>query len=171
VDGLLKSLSTGWRIAVPYFRSEDHRKGRLLLIAVVAVQLCVVVTTVLLNRWYNGFYGALQDRNWDAFLLQIGYFFAIAISGTLLNVYLLYLNQWLEIRWRSWMTQFYVDHWLSSAKHYRMQLMGDPADNPDQRIAEDIKLFIERTLTICVGFVGALATIASFVVILWELSE
>ena len=62
----------------------------------------------------------------------------------MLAVYQLYLNQWLQIRWRRWMTRQYLDHWLGGANHYRMQLLGDAADNPDQRIAEDINLFVER---------------------------
>jgi putative ATP-binding cassette transporter len=61
-----------------------------------------------------------------------------------LAVYQLYLNQWLQIRWRRWMTTHYLGEWLHDANHYRMQLQGDAADNPDQRIADDVKLFVER---------------------------
>jgi putative ATP-binding cassette transporter len=88
----------------------------------------------------------------------------------LLEVYQLYLNQWLQIRWRRWMTKVYLSHWLERATHYRMQLFGDAADNPDQRIADDIRLFIERALTIGIGLLSAIVTLASFVVILWALS-
>ena len=87
-----------------------------------------------------------------------------------LEVYQLYLNQWLQIRWRRWMTKRYLAHWLEGATHYRMQLFGDAADNPDQRIADDVRLFIERTLTIGVGLLGAIVTLGSFIVILWTLS-
>ena len=51
-----------------------------------------------------------------------------------------------------------------------MQLQGDAADNPDQRIADDVKMFVDQTLSICVGFLSAVVTLASFVVILWGLS-
>src|SRR5262249_31372958 len=88
-----------------------------------------------------------------------------------LHVYQLYLNQWLQIRWRRWMTKLYLSHWLDGATHYRMQLLGDAADNPDQRIHEDIKLFIERTLTMGIGLLGAIVTLASFSFILWGLSK
>src|SRR5262245_10180072 len=125
---------------------------------------------VLLNHWYSAFYNALQDRSWDAFVTQLLYFCGIGTAATLLSAYKLYLNQWLEIRWRRWMTKLYLDRWLEGSTHYRMQLLGDAADNPDQRIAEDIKLFIERTLTIGVGLLSAIVTLGSFVVILWTLS-
>jgi vitamin B12/bleomycin/antimicrobial peptide transport system ATP-binding/permease protein len=170
VTGFFSSLSTIARLAIPYFRSEDRWPGRMLLAAVITMQLSLVVIAVLLNAWYNKFYNALQDRNWDAFIEQLLYFCVLAGGAVLLEVYQLYLNQWLQIRWRRWMTKRYLARWLEGATHYRMQLFGDAADNPDQRIADDVRLFIERTLTIGVGLLGAIVTLGSFIVILWTLS-
>ena len=141
--GIISTLAIVWRIANPYFRSEDRWPGRILLAAVIAIELAIVGLTVLLNTWNNVFYNALQDRNWDVFVHQLLYFCVLAGAFILLAVYQLYLNQWLEIRWRRWMTNAYLDHWMHGANHYRMQLLGDAADNPDQRIAEDIRMFIE----------------------------
>jgi putative ATP-binding cassette transporter len=170
VTGFASSLSTIWRLAIPYFRSEDRWAGRLLLSALIATELSLVGITVLLNQWYNTFYNSLQERNWDVFIIQLLYYCLLAAAATVLQVYQLYLNQWLQIRWRRWMTKIYLSHWLERATHYRMQLLGDAADNPDQRIAEDIRLFIERALTIGIGLLSAIVTLASFVVILWALS-
>lgn len=164
------TLAVIWRLAVPYFRSEDRWAGRILLGAVIGIELSIVAITVLINQWNNAFYNALQERNWDAFVYQLSYFCVLAAMFIVLAVYQLYLNQWLQIRWRRWMTAAYLDHWLEGSNHYRMQLLGDAADNPDQRIAEDIQLFIERTLTIGVGLLSAVVTLGSFVVILWSLS-
>ena len=162
--------ATVWRIAVPYFRSEDKFAGRLLLASVITIELLVVGINVLLNQWNNRFYTALQDKNWDSFVREIGIFCILATCYIALAVYQLYLNQWLQIRWRNWLTHRYLGEWLHDANHYRMQLRGDAADNPDQRITDDVKMFVEQTLTICVGFLSAAATLASFVVILWGLS-
>src|SRR5712691_7290176 len=170
VTGFVSSLSTIWRLAIPYFRSEDRWPGRVLLAAVITTELSLVGIMVLLNEWNRKFYNALQDRNWDAFVDQLLYFCVLAAAATVLQVYQLYLNQWLQIRWRRWMTKRYLVHWLEEATHYRMQLFGDAADNPDQRLAEDVKMFIERTLTIGIGLLSAIVTLASFIVILWALS-
>ena len=89
----------------------------------------------------------------------------------MLAVYQLYLNQWLQIRWRRWMTSQYLGDWLHQANHYRMQLQGDAADNPDQRMTDDVKLFVDRTLNIGVGLLSSIVTLASFVAILWGLSN
>jgi putative ATP-binding cassette transporter len=170
VSRLLSTLAIIWRLARPYFFSEDRWAGRVLLGTVIAIELSVVAINVMLNQWNNRFYNALQERNWDAFIYEIGFFCVLAAIYIVLAVYQLYLNQWLQIRWRRWMTQHYLDHWLAGANHYRMQLLGDAADNPDQRIAEDINMFIDRTLTISVGLLSAIVTLVSFVVILWTLS-
>jgi vitamin B12/bleomycin/antimicrobial peptide transport system ATP-binding/permease protein len=170
VSSLLSTLATIWRLASPYFFSEDRWAGRLLLGAVIAIELSIVAISVMLNQWNNRFYNALQERNWDNFVWELLFFCALAASFIVLAVYQLYLNQWLQIRWRRWMTRQYLDYWLEAANHYRMQLLGDAADNPDQRIAEDINLFVERTLSIGVGLLSAIVTLCSFIVILWTLS-
>ena len=170
MKGIASTLATIWRLATPYFHSEDRRAGRILLIAVIAAELSLVAINVMLNQWNNRFYNALQDRNWDAFVRELLIFSLLAGAYILIAVYRVYLTQWLQIRWRQWMTRAYLSHWLDAANHYRMQLLGDAADNPDQRIAEDIQLFVDRTLTISVGLLSAIVTFFSFVVILWTLS-
>jgi vitamin B12/bleomycin/antimicrobial peptide transport system ATP-binding/permease protein len=170
VNNIRLTPATVWRIAAPYFRSEDKIAGRLLLASVIAIELMVVAINVLLNQWNNRFYNALQEKDWDGFVREIGIFCLLAACYIALAVYQLYLNQWLQIRWRRWLTSHYLGEWLHDANHYRMQLKGDAADNPDQRISDDIKLFVEQTLSICVGFLSAVVTLVSFVVILWGLS-
>src|SRR5215468_10967492 len=171
VKRLFATLATIGRLALPYFRSEDRWPGRLLLGAVIAIELSIVACTVILNQWYNRFYNTLQDRNWDTFVSAILFFCALAAVYTVLLVYQNYLNYWLQIRWRRWMTQTYLRQWLNSATHYRMQLLGDAADNPDQRIADDLQMFVQQTLSIGTGILNSVVTLFSFIVILWTLSE
>src|SRR5271163_459123 len=169
VKRLASTLATIWRLSVPYYRSEDRWPGRLLLAAVIGIELSIVAITVILNQWYNRFYNTLQDHNWDAFVSAVLFFCVLAAVYTVLAVYQNYLNLWLQIRWRRWMTQTYLRQWMNTANHYRMQLLGDAADNPDQRIAEDIRMFIDSgsgfgTLPIGLGLLNAVVTLGSFVV-------
>ncbi len=171
MNNIRSTLAIVWRIAAPYFRSEDKLAGRVLLAAVIAIELSLVLINVLLNQWNNRFYNALQEKNWDGFVREIAIFSLLATFYIALSVYQLYLNQWLQIRWRRWMTTTYLSQWLHNANHYRMQLQGDAADNPDQRITDDVKLFVDQTLNIGVGLLSAVVTLASFIVILWGLSS
>ncbi|HML08904.1 MAG TPA: ABC transporter ATP-binding protein/permease [Xanthobacteraceae bacterium] len=170
MKNLASTIATIWRLSIPYFRSDDGWPGRILLAGLVAIELSLVAIHVILNQWYNRFYNTLQDHDWNAFVSAILFFCVLAAIYTVLAVYQLYLNQWLQIRWRRWMTQTYLRRWLSAANHYRMQLLGDAADNPDQRIAEDLQLFVQFTLAIGIGLLNAVVTLCSFIVILWTLS-
>jgi len=177
VTGFLSTLATIWRLAIPYFRSEDRVMGGILLAAVVSIELAIVGINVLLNQWNARFYNALQERAWDAFVRELSIFCLLAATFIVFAVYQLYLNQWLQIRWRRFLTQRYLGEWLDQGTHYRMQLTGDAADNPDQRIAEDIKQFIDGgangvgILPMGLGLLNAVVTLGSFVFILWGLSE
>ncbi|MEX0840727.1 MAG: ABC transporter ATP-binding protein/permease [Xanthobacteraceae bacterium] len=170
MKSIFATLAIIWRLSMPYFRSDERWIGRILLASVIGIELMLVGIDVLINQWNNRFYNALQDRNWDAFVYELGFFCLLAAAFIVLAVYQLYLNQWLQIRWRRWMTQRYLEHWLDGANHYRMQLLGDAADNPDQRIAQDIYMFVDRTLGIGIGLLSSVVTLASFVFILWTLS-
>jgi vitamin B12/bleomycin/antimicrobial peptide transport system ATP-binding/permease protein len=171
VKRLAATLATMWRLAIPYFRSEDRWAGRLLLGAVIGIELSIVAINVILNYWYNGFYNTLQNHDWNGFVWYVLVFCGLAAIYTVLAVYQNYLNLWLQIRWRRWMTQTYLRQWLNTANHYRMQLLGDAADNPDQRIADDLQMFVQNTLSIGLGLLSSCVTLCSFVVILWTLSE
>jgi putative ATP-binding cassette transporter len=170
VKGFVSTLAVIWRLAVPYFNAEDRWPGRLLLGAVVAIELSIVWINVLLNWWNARFFNAIQERDWTAFVNELLFFCLLAGSYIVLAVYQLYLNQWLQIRWRRWMTGRYLAHWLDGPNHYRMQLLGDAADNPDQRIAEDIQMFVEQGLRLGLDLLNAVVSLGSFMIILWGLS-
>ena len=171
MNNLRATFAIVWRIATPYFRSEDKWAGCGLLASVIAIELMLVGANVMFNLWRNRFYNDLQEKDWHGFVREIVFFTVLATVAVLLGVYRLYLNQWLQIRWRNWMTRTYLGGWLHDANHYRMQLQGDAADNPDQRISDDVKLFVERTLDVAVGLLSSIVSFFSFVVILWGLSE
>jgi vitamin B12/bleomycin/antimicrobial peptide transport system ATP-binding/permease protein len=164
------TLATIWRLASPYYREEDRWWGRVLLAGVFTIELSLVGIQVLLNEWYNRFYNTLQDRSWSAFVSALVYFCVLAAVYTVCVVYQTYITQWLQIRWRRWLTHVYLRQWLNNANHYRMQLLGDSADNPDQRIADDLSLFVDYTLSISTRFLSSGVTLLSFGVILWTLS-
>ena len=170
VTGLRQILRHAWVLTYPYWISEDRWAGRVLLLAVISLNLGIVYINVLLNKWNNAFYDALQHKDWVVFLHQLVRFCWLAGIFIILAVYQSYLNQMLQIRWRRWLTDRYLQAWLSDRAYYRMQFLGGQTDNPDQRVAEDVPLFISSTLNLAIGGMRATVTLISFVVILWGLS-
>lgn len=164
-------------LALPYFRSDQRWQARGLLAAIVALNLGAVYMLVLLNDWNRVFYDALQDKNEAVFWRELLRFTYLAFAFILIAIYRFYLTQLLELRWRRWMTHHYLERWLADHRFYRMELAryasGPGAampDNPDQRIQEDINLFTSYTVSLSMGLLNAVVTLASFVGILWTLS-
>lgn len=168
-----------WALTQPYFVSQEKWKARGLLAAIVALNLGLVYMAVLFNDWNKLFYDALQEKNEAVFWAQLGRFTWLAFAFIILAVYKFYLTQLLEVRWRAWMTSHYLQRWLDGQAFYRLELMrfqqqpnagqANP-DNPDQRIQEDINLFTTYTVSLSMGLLNAVVTLASFVGILWGLS-
>jgi vitamin B12/bleomycin/antimicrobial peptide transport system ATP-binding/permease protein len=158
-----------WSIARVYWASEEKWSAWGLLLAVVALNLGTVCTSVGINAWNRGFYNALQAFDRGQIFRQLGVFFILGSLGITLSVYAVYMQQMLQIRWRRWLTRRYLNSWLANRSYYQLQLKNE-VDNPDQRIAEDINQFTTYVLTLSVGLLTSLITLGSFLVILWGLS-
>ena len=179
-------LKDAWFIARPYFRSEEKWSARILLGVIVLLNLSLVGMDVVLNFWNGAFYDSLQNKDWRAFadLLFLYHrgkdgsfmpgFSAVATIYIIVAVYRTYLNQWLQIRWRRWLTRVFIDEWLADRAYYRISLTTSAAglgtDNPDQRIAEDLRSFVGDTLSLGLDLLSNIVSLISFVGILWSLS-
>jgi vitamin B12/bleomycin/antimicrobial peptide transport system ATP-binding/permease protein len=165
--GFLKAF---WALAKPYWVSEQRAKGLALLVAVVGLSLALVYLNVRFNTWYRDFWDAVQEkRAADAYRL-VGVFAFLAFLYIWGAVYRLYLRQMLEIEWRKWLNERYLRNWLGERAYYKLQLLDRGTDNPDQRIAEDLRVFVELTLRLALGLLSAVVTLISFVAILWTIS-
>lgn len=166
-----KLYQMAWRLMISYWHSQEKWKARGLLAGVIALTLGQVYMLVLLNGWNNDFYNALQQRAFESFWPLIGQFAGFAFLHIIFAVYAVYVRQILEIKWRKWMTDKYLDRWLGHQTYYRLQVAGqDDMDNPDQRIADDVNSFVNLTLGLFVGVLKQATSLVAFVVILWNLS-
>ncbi len=163
-------LHAAWNLAKHYWSSEEKKSAWALLILVIALNLGNVYISVRINQWNNAFYNALQEFDAPEFFLQLGIFCLLAGASIVMSVYALYFQQMLQIRWRRWLTRRYLLRWLADRTYFRMQLHGQTTDNPDQRIADDLRLFVEYVTTLALGLLTSVVSVASFSVILWGLS-
>ena len=184
--GIGPFLKDAWRLARPYFMTSEQRwSARGLLVAIIAMNLTLVGLSVVLSFWRREFYNTLQDKDWMAFLellflyrrtesgLMPG-FCEVAAVHIVLAVYSVYLNQLLQIRWRRWLTREFLTEWMADRAYYNISLTTDRAavgtDNPDQRIAEDLRDFCQMSLSLSLDLLSNIVSLCSFVGILWGLS-
>lgn len=159
-----------WNLTKAYFTSEEKKRAWGLFIAIVVLTLAIVYILVQLNHWYNSFYSALQAYDATKIYSELFHFSWLAAIYIALAVYAYYLRQKLILHWREWLTKRFIDEWLAHKTYYNLQMFGTDTDNPDQRISEDVKLFVNMTLNLFLDFLKSVTTLVSFVAILYNLS-
>src|SRR3954464_3172646 len=166
-NGFLKAF---WALARPYWVSEKRGKALGLLVLVVALALAMVYMEVQFNYWNRDFYNTFEKRDQAEFFYQLGKFGWLAVIWIVMAVYRAWFLQMLQIEWRTWLTDHFMKDWMKDQAYYRMQLLDRGTEHPDPRLAEDLRLFVDYTSDLVIGLLSAVATLGSFLVILWSLS-
>lgn len=165
-----KWLSDAWYLVKPFWTSHEKYMALFWLGIIIIFSLLEVYMSVWLNKWNATFYNAIQNYDKAAFMKAL--FQGIYIMGLYVCTMLIgyYFNSILEIKWRKWLTHFYLNDWFDSKAYYKSRFTNAHLDNPDQRISEDIREFIQLTLSLFMGIFKSIVSLASFTVILWNLS-
>jgi putative ATP-binding cassette transporter len=162
---------------LPPYRALERRIAVAMVIFLVLVNQLQVGISVKLSFFNRDWFNAIQNRDAATFWqLLLFVFFPWAMTYVFSAVIEFVVQQMLVIRWRRWLTQFFVADWLGGHAHYRMTLLGSQADNPDQRIAEDVNRFIDGgtegygIYSYSILLISTLSSLVAFVVVLWSLS-
>jgi putative ATP-binding cassette transporter len=161
---------TPWQLIKAYWESDQRVSAYVFLISVIILSVALVGMEVVLNYWYNFFYDALQDYDKRGAIDLIFIFMLIAAVYIILAVYRYYLQQFLGLRWRRWLTNQFLSRWLADKSYYYLENFDEKTDNPDQRIQEDIAALVSSSLDLSIGLIGSVTTFVAFIYILWTLS-
>lgn len=161
--------ASAWSLVKPYWVSEEWKIAWGLLLAIVAMNLTIVWINVRLNSWNAKFFNALQQKDVSHFPHLMGVFTVLAFSYIILAVYRTYLRQMLSFRWRQWLTSRFLNEWFGDLAFYRIE-RDRLADNPDQRITDDLQSFATTTLTLSLDLLSTVVTLITFVTILWTIA-
>ncbi|HMN73859.1 MAG TPA: ABC transporter ATP-binding protein/permease [Rhodoblastus sp.] len=159
------------------FAARERRIAVAMIATLVLINQAQVAITVRLSFFNRDWFNAIQAKDAPSFWSLLFWVFTpwafVYIASAIIEFV---LQSMLVIRWRRWLTDFYVSHWLGGHAHYRMSLAGGAADNPDQRIAEDVNRFIigggdgEGIYSYSILLISTLSSLVSFSIVLWELS-
>ena len=174
------------RLADPYFVTNERgdleiggfgarqvterRFACALIVALVVINQLQVAINIRLSFFNRDWFNAIQNKDSAAFWsLLFGVFCFWAAIAVVSNLVEYYTESVLKIRWRRWMTERYYGLWLDDGSLYRAALVGQAADNPDQRITEDVRNFLNSTYAYSISLLSTVSTLVSFSIILWTI--
>jgi len=158
-----------WQDASQFWRGNAKRTAWFLtgsLLATIAVQL---VIQYQLTVWNRNIFDALQNKDGGVVLFQAMIFPVVAVASVSSWVVLVYLRMTTQRRWRRWLANHVTDRWLADGRYYQLNLMKGDHQNPEYRMAEDLRLATESPVEFVVGIVSAVLSAATFIVVLWTI--
>ena len=170
-----RGVARAWPL--PAYSTLERRIAAAMVAFLVVMNQAQVGMTLRLSFFNRDWFNAIQNRDEPAFWHQLLFVFTPWAAVLVLSLVIEFVvQQMLVIRWRRWLTDYFVAHWLGDHAHYRMSLLGSQADNPDQRIAEDVNRFIDGgtegygIYSYSILLISTLSSLVTFVVLLWNLS-
>ena len=165
----MKTLKKFFYLARPFWSGAHGRLQWLMLAVLIGFTLCSITISVWIAAWDKRFYDALaafDGASMPSLIVEYLGYMAMIIGCIVCGDW---LQKRLIFRWRTHLTEQFQTNWLEGHKHYRLRLTGEP-DNPDQRIAEDIYLLADKSISLFRSFINNVAKFSAFIAVLWTLS-
>jgi len=171
---MVRVLSQFWRLMALCLRGDYRKLGLVMFAVVVGLDLLGVYATIRLIEWTGAFYGALEQFDAAEAVRQVGIFGIIVALNSTRHLVGLYIRKRLEMRWRRSLTSNVLDIWLANKAYWHMSVAAGGAagvDNPDQRIAEDVVIFLQKLLSEALDLISRVVGLFSYLVVLWSLAQ
>ncbi|WP_240794372.1 ABC transporter ATP-binding protein/permease [Azoarcus sp. DD4] len=157
-------------LVAPYWRSDRKWIVRGQVMLLVLLTMAQVALAIWISYWHRELFDALEARSLSDLLRQALIFLLIFGLTMLVTAVHLYVKRWVQLDWRRWMTSRLLDGWMAHAHLYRLHYSDGDHDNPDGRIAEDIRIATEMAITLAHSLLFSLLILGSFIDILLEVS-
>ena len=158
------------RLAGPFWSSERKGVIRGMTVALVVLTVLQVAMAVVVTEWSKGLFDALEQRSMSGLTTQVGLVVLILLGSMSITVAHLKIKRRIQLDWRGWLTEQLIGQWMFEGRHDQITHMPGKHDNPDGRIAEDIRIATEYAIDLCHSAFFCLLLLFSFIKILWRLS-
>jgi putative ATP-binding cassette transporter len=157
-------------LAGSYWNCDRKARARGATLLLLLLTIGQVALTVWGNYWQRALYDALEQHSVRGVVIQIGVFLIILASSIAVTAAHLMVKRFIQVDWRSWLTERLLVNWMGEGRHYRLLSSPGDHDNPDQRIAEDIRIATESAIGLAHSLTYSILTLGLFVNILWNVS-
>ncbi|MEZ5495149.1 MAG: SbmA/BacA-like family transporter [Pseudomonadales bacterium] len=154
----------------PYWRCQHYVRVRSFTLLFGLLTLAQVGLAIWTTYWNRELFDSLEQRSLSQFVLQIGEFIVIFVLTMAVTGAHLYVKRWLQLDWRAWMSARLLDRWMNKGRHYQLLYTEGEHDNPDGRIAEDIRVVTEMTISLVHTLFYSILVLFSFIDILLDVS-
>jgi len=162
-------LSRFWRTARTFWSGQRRAVAWGLTIGLLLVVLLNIAASYGMNRWNRAMFDALQNKNGQTVLFLSFIYFVLLAASVGVSVVQAYGRMTLQRTWRRWLTDTLVDRWLTGGHYYQLNLVSGDHQNPEYRIADDVRVATESPVDFFTGVLQALLSAATFIVVLWTI--
>ncbi len=157
-------------LAMPYWSGERKWKACTATLVLVLLTLGQVLLAVWISYWHRALFDALEAHSMREVLVQAALFMLIFVLTIAVTALHMHVKRWLQLDWRQWLTRRLLDAWLADRHLYQLRFTVGDHDNPDGRIAEDIRIATESAIGLAHSLLYSVLILGSFADILLKVS-
>ena len=157
-----------FRLARGFWQGPTRLQAWRLTAGVLVFVLANLAAALGINRWNRYFFDALEKRDVGSVFWGIGVVAALVIFSAVATAGLLHMRMHLQLRWREWLTEHLIRRWLSDRRFYQLTIVAGGSENPEYRIADDVRLAVEPLVEFLIGLSNALLAAIAFIGVLWS---
>lgn len=158
------------RLAGPFWNSQQKWNIRRRTLALAVLTLMQITIPIFMAKWSAALFDALEQHSMPGLTRQIGVVVLIVAANMIITYWHLTIKRGIVLEWREWLTRQTIGRWMNEGRHYQVTHMPGQHDNPDGRIAEDIRISTEYAIDLCHSILYNLLLLISFTGMLWQLS-
>jgi len=159
------------RLAGPFWRSKNSFIIWAETVLLIGLTVMQIELAVYITQWNAALFDAIEQRSMAGVKTQAVVLMLIFIGSITITTVHLIVKRRLLIGWRTWLTEKVIAKWIERGRHYQITLLSqNDHDNPDGRIAEDIRIATEDAIALSHSLFYCLLMLASFAQILWGIS-
>src|SRR5205085_5534720 len=162
-------LTRFWITARGFWGKNGDRLAWLFSIGLLILIVAHVGFQYGINVWNRAIFDAIETRDSATVFYLTAVFFPLAIGSVLLGVAQVFTRMGIQRRWRAWLTNAVISRWLANGRYYQLNLVGGDHQNPEYRIAEDLRIATDSPVDFVAGVTSALLSAATFIVVLWTI--